>query len=229
MSSSVIKKRKIGARVLLAVAPWCAARLIRILFALMKVDFVGEQAVLDTWRNGVRTILVAWHEQLLMMAMGYHGPGVKLLISRSSDGELLAKTMSFFGYGAVRGSSSRGGKAAFREMLALAKEPFDLALTPDGPRGPRRELKDGVVQLARLSGRPVIPVAFVCSRGHRFNSWDRFLVPYPFSRGVFSYGQPVYFDSASGVEEFRHRLIEEIAATQRRAEERLESYGLSSV
>jgi lysophospholipid acyltransferase (LPLAT)-like uncharacterized protein len=137
--------------------------------------------------------------------------------------------MKYFNHETVRASSSRGGRAAFKAMLALSKEPVDIVLTPDGPRGPRHELKDGIIQLARMSGRPVIPMAFACSRGHRFQSWDRFLLPYPFSRGVYSFGEPIYFDKEGGVDGFRDRLTKAMTDNQRQAEACLESYGVSAV
>lgn len=152
-----------------------------------------------------------------------------MLISASKDGELLAKTMKYFDHETVRGSSSRGGRAAFKAMMALSREPVDIVLTPDGPRGPRHELKDGVLQLARMSGRPVVPMAFVCSRGHRFQSWDRFLFPYPFCRGVYSFGDPVYFDKEEGIDRFRERFKGAMEKNQQQAEARLESYGVSAI
>ena len=88
----------------------------------------------------------------------YEGAGAKVLISPSRDGELIARTMDYFGLGTVRGSSRRGGRAAFRELVELGRTPFDLAITPDGPKGPRHQLKDGVVELARITGRPVVPL-----------------------------------------------------------------------
>jgi lysophospholipid acyltransferase (LPLAT)-like uncharacterized protein len=163
------------------------------------------------------------------MVRGYRGPGAKILISASKDGELIARTMAWFGQGAVRGSSTRGGRAAFRALVDLAREPFDLVLTPDGPKGPRHCLKEGVVQLARLSGRPVVPMAFVCSRGHRFASWDRFLLPYPFCRAVFSFGEPVRHVKGEEIAAFQARLLRAMQENERRAGARLEAFGVSAV
>ncbi|TLM66193.1 MAG: DUF374 domain-containing protein [Deltaproteobacteria bacterium] len=219
----------LGDRILLTCLPWLAAGLVRTLAVTLRREIVGEEPVRALWLAGRPAILVYWHDQLMMMPFGYRGPGAKGLISASRDGEYLARTMAHLGVGAVRGSSNRGGRAAFREMLALAAEPVDLAITPDGPKGPRHEAKDGVVQLARLSGRPVVPMAFVCSRGHRFASWDRFLLPYPFGRAVYAYGAPLYYDQAESVEQFRLRVQEAIEATGRRAAEQLKAYDLSAV
>lgn len=219
----------IGDRLLMSCLPWLAARLVRLLAATLRKEIVGEEPIRALWSDNQPVILVYWHDQLMMMPFGYRGPGAKGLISASRDGEYLARTMAYLGVGAVRGSSNRGGRAAFREMLAMAREPVDLAITPDGPKGPRHEVKEGVVQLARLSGRPVVPMAFVCSRGRRFASWDRFLLPYPFGRAVYAFGQPLFFDSAESVEQFRLRVQLAIEATIRCAKDRLKRYDLSAV
>jgi len=222
-------KRSLSERLLLSCAPFVASFLIRLLYRLNRVEFVGEEFPSAFWKKGETVILSFWHDQLLLMVKGYRGPGAKILISASKDGELIARTMRKFGQDAVRGSSTRGGRKAFRELLDLAREPFDLVFTPDGPKGPRHEVKEGVVQLARLSGRPVIPMAFVCSRGKRFASWDRFLLPYPFGRAVFSFGTPIFFDKGEPPEVFRLRIQEAMECNERKAVERLEKYGLSPV
>jgi lysophospholipid acyltransferase (LPLAT)-like uncharacterized protein len=221
--------RSFGDRILLAAAPFLAAGVIRLLRSLMRIEFVGEERLRTFWERREHVILAFWHDQLLLMVKGYRGPGAKILISASKDGELIARTMRYFGQGAVRGSSTRGGRAAFKAMLELAKEPFDLVFTPDGPKGPRHRIKEGVVQLARLTGRPVIPMAFACSRGHRFASWDRFLLPFPFSRGVFSFGPAIQFVAGESPTNFQARLQQAMEENDRRARARLEEQGASAV
>jgi len=222
-------KRSFADRLLLVIAPFLAAWIIRLLRLTMRVETLGEEVPRSFWQRREHLIFAFWHDQLLLMATVYRGPGAKILISASKDGELIARTMGYFGLGAVRGSSTRGGRAAFRMMLDLAREPLDLAFTPDGPKGPRHMIKEGVVQLARLSGRPVVPLAFACSRGHRFSSWDRFLFPYPFSRGVFSFGPPLSYSAEDGPEAFQERLQGAMEENNRRARARLEELGVSAV
>jgi len=221
--------RTFGDRILLAVAPFLAAWLIRLLRLLMRVEFLGEEGPRAFWARQEHVILAFWHDQLLLMVTGYRGPGARILISASKDGELIARTMHYFGQGAVRGSSTRGGRAAFKAMLELSREPYDLVFTPDGPKGPRHTIKEGVVQLARLTGRPVIPMAFACSRGHRFASWDRFLLPFPFNRGVFSFGPAVHYDAQEDPADFQARLQQAMEENDRRARARLEELGVSAV
>ena len=220
---------RFGDRLLIAVAPFLASFIIRLLYLSMRIEFVDEEVPRSFWRRGEQVILSFWHDQLLLMVKGYRGPQAKIMISSSKDGELIARTMRFFGQDAVRGSSSRGGRAAFKEMLKLAEERVDFVFTPDGPKGPRHELKEGVVHLARMTGRPVVPMAFVCSSGYRFKSWDRFLFPYPFGRGVFSFGEPVVFSKEEGSERFQERLREAMRLNQEKAETRLEEHGVSAV
>ena len=138
-------------RIALFAGPWLAARVIRLVHACLKVEVLGESPLLDLWAVRQQVILSFWHDQLFLMAKGYRGPGARVMISASRDGELIARTMDYFGIDSVRGSSTRGGRAAFREMLQLANQPVDLVITPDGPKGPRHQVKEGVVQLARIS------------------------------------------------------------------------------
>ena len=220
---------KVSDRLLLTFVPLIASRVMYLLNFSIRKEIIGVDQLRSIWGRGEHVIIPFWHDQLFLLVFGYPGKHAKLLISSSKDGELLARTMKYFNHDTVRGSSSRGGRAAFKKMLDLCQEGVDIVLTPDGPRGPRHELKDGVVQLARMSGRPVMPLAFVCSRGHRFKSWDRFLFPFPFSRSVYSFGDPVYFDKQEGVDGFRERLKKAMQDNLQQAEARLESYGVSAI
>ncbi len=210
-------------------APPLGAAVIRLLYASQRREIIGQERLEPLWSAGERFIYAFWHDQLLLMIMSYRGPGARILISASRDGELIARTMRCFGYDGVRGSSSRQGRAAFRELVALGRQSFDLALTPDGPKGPRHRLKPGVVELARITGRAVVPIAFACSRGHRFSSWDRFLLPYPFGRAVFQYGDPLRFLPGETSSSFGERLQHAMEEIERRAQARLEVFGVSAV
>jgi lysophospholipid acyltransferase (LPLAT)-like uncharacterized protein len=216
-------------RLLLSIAPVLAAGVIRFLYWSVRTEIIGREHPQRFWDKRESMVFSFWHDQLLLMPMAYSGPGAQILISSSKDGELIARTIKYLGYDAVRGSSSRGGRSAFRELLNLSRQPVDIVVTPDGPRGPRHQIKDGILQLARLGGRAIVPVAFVCSKGHRFSSWDRFLLPYPFGRGVFVYGEPVFYDQQEGADAFRQRLTEAMFSTQQTAKERLKTYGVSPV
>jgi lysophospholipid acyltransferase (LPLAT)-like uncharacterized protein len=145
----------------------------------------------EIWAKGERVILVFWHNRMLMAPFFYGGRGLKILISRHADGELIRRVMVRFHFGSVRGSTQRGGTEAFRELLRSVEEGWDIVVTPDGPRGPRYVVQRGVVELARQTGLPILPVTY--STRHRIHcpSWDGFLIPRPFTRGVFIWGHPL--------------------------------------
>ena len=221
--------KRLGDRLLLALAPPLAAAIIRLLWASQRTEILGEDRLRPLWERGERIIFPFWHDQLLLMIRGYRGPGARILISASKDGELIARTMRCFGYDAVRGSSNRRGREAFRELVQLGRKPFDIGLTPDGPKGPRHQVKPGVAELARITRRAVVPVALVCSKGHRFASWDRFLLPYPFGRAVYRYGEPLYREEGEDGAAFGERVQRAMEENDRRARARLEEHGVSAV
>ena len=222
-------KKRIVDWLLLHVVPLFASLFIRVLYRLNRIEHLGTEQLQACRRQNRGVIYVFWHDQLLLMVKSVPSQGAKILISSSKDGEIIARTMRYFGHEAVRGSSTRGGKAALREMVKLAAGSADLAITPDGPKGPRHQIKTGVLQLARISGRPILPIAFACSRGYRFNSWDRFLLPFPFGRGVFVIGKPLEYEQGEDLEHFGQRLAAAMAETCRQAGEYIEKYGLSAV
>ncbi|TDI42923.1 MAG: DUF374 domain-containing protein [Acidobacteria bacterium] len=173
-------------------APWLAAWLVRGLHATMRIRHVHREELQRLQDQGQNYIIAFWHGQLLMMTYCYTGQRMAILISHHADGELIARTMNWLGYESVRGSSSRGGRAALKALVSRLRSGWDIAFTPDGPRGPRWQAQPGVIQAARLCGVPIVPVAFSAHPARVFSSWDKFLLPYPFSRGVFTYGKPVY-------------------------------------
>jgi len=173
--------------------PPLAYWVIRLIFRTMRVEYVNDGPCREHVSRGGNFILAFWHGQLLMMPYSYFGTkGVSILISHHSDGELVARTVAGFGIDSVRGSTSRGWFGGFKAMLKKARDGGDIAITPDGPRGPARVAQTGVIQLASKTGLPIIPVAFAASKKRNFNSWDSFMVPRLFSRGAFVYGDPIF-------------------------------------
>ncbi|HEY6837734.1 MAG TPA: lysophospholipid acyltransferase family protein [Geobacteraceae bacterium] len=193
--------------------------LVRALYATMRTRVVGGENIQPFHDRGEGVIYIFWHARLLMAPMCYTGKEVYVLISSHGDGEIIANVMRLFRFHLVRGSSSKGGREAFHDMVRLARNDKDLAITPDGPRGPAEVVKHGVANLARLTGKAVIPVSFGASRAKRFSSWDRFMVPYPFSRGVYVMGEPLYYNKGENTEAFRLRIEEALKAATWRADE----------
>jgi hypothetical protein len=111
-------------------------------------------------------------------------------VSEHGDGEALVRLIRHWGFGSVRGSSTRGATKALKGLIRSARDGRDLALTPDGPRGPAREFKPGALAAAQATGHPVVPLSAAASRAWRPGSWDEFLIPKPFSRLCVAYGPP---------------------------------------
>jgi len=114
------------------------------------------------------------------------------MISRHRDGEFIARAVKLFGIDSVRGSTTRGGAAALRGMVRFFESGAHLAITPDGPQGPRHVVQRGVIELARLTAAPIIPVAYSASRKKIFNSWDHFILPLPFCKVIYVYGEAIF-------------------------------------
>lgn len=141
---------------------------------------------------GERFIYAFWHQRQVYFTWSHRGVEAAVLVSKSKDGEMIARTMELSRIDAVRGSSSRGGAAAAREMVDILRSGRDVGITPDGPKGPAREVKEGAVRVAQLSGAPIVPIANALSRRIEVaKAWDRFQVPLPFGRAVVIYGEPV--------------------------------------
>lgn len=182
-------------------------------------------------------VFALWHAHQLPLAALHAGQGVVALASRHRDGEILSRVLRRLGTATVRGSSSRGGSGGLRAMIRAGRAGRPLAFTPDGPRGPARRCKPGVVLAAAASGRPIIPVAVAARRAWRLSSWDAFLVPAPGTTIYVAYGPPLHVPpgAAAGTEatlEWTRRVGEAIEAQEAlcaaRAEERADVRSVSS-
>ncbi|MCW5798203.1 MAG: lysophospholipid acyltransferase family protein [Nitrospira sp.] len=169
-----------------AVVPPVGYAVIRLLQRTMSWRTEGGEHVSRIFAQGQRTILAFWHAQQLMMPLAIPGLKAHILISQHRDGELICRIVARFGLDAVRGSSTRGGAEAFRRLVRLGRSGGNLVLTPDGPKGPRQVAKVGVVQLARATGLPIIPMAFGCSKKNSSRAGTDSSCPIRSRRGSFS-------------------------------------------
>ena len=147
--------------------------------------------------------------------------GIVVLTSKSFDGEYIARFLTKFGFGTVRGSSSRGGVRGMVEMIRLIRAGLPMAFTVDGPRGPRYEVKSGPVVLAKKTGNPVVPFVIECERAWRVKSWDRLQIPKPFSRARVFHTEPVHVAPGTddeGVEAKRLELQSKLDELVKRGE-----------
>ena len=170
-------------RIVLAVVPALAAAVIRLLGATLRYEEVCAAGMIPGDRVAPPSIFCFWHHSLLVCAHRFRGRGIAILISRSFDGELIARTVERLGFVAVRGSSSRGGSVGLRGLERAYGEGLICAITADGPKGPALVAKPGAAQLAELVGAGWVG-AFEArpERAWVLRTWDGFLIPKPFSR-----------------------------------------------
>lgn len=156
---------------------------IRCLGATWRTRLVGRPEVAPR-------IYALMHGHLLLPAFRLRRSGAVVMVSRHRDGELIAQAVERIGFATVRGSSSRGGPAAVRDLMrSHGDRPW--VVTPDGPKGPRGSVKQGLIRLAQETCRPIQPMAGAASRAKVFASWDRFVLPWPFARIVVCFGDPI--------------------------------------
>lgn len=176
---------------------WLAAQYMRLVWATGRWTIEGEEHPKQCWAENRPFIVAFWHARLLMMpyAWTHPQPGAKrpfrMLISQHRDGKLIADTVAHFGISTIAGSTTRGAGPALRALLKTLKDGQTIGITPDGPKGPRMRATMGVVGLARASGAVVIPLTYATGPGKILGTWDRFLVPLPFGRGLFIWGRPI--------------------------------------
>lgn len=164
-------------------------------------------------------ILAMWHGRLVMLPMFRNGKKPLIaLISGHRDGQIISKVASLFGIQTVTGSTSKGGMRAVRELMRFARDGHSLFVTPDGPRGPRMHSSDGILDLARLTGLPILPATMSAKRGMILNSWDRFLVPWFFSKVVIRWGEPIYMTADDDKSEVAARLNAALNSVQNEAD-----------
>lgn len=158
-------------------------------------------------------IFCGWHGRSIIPANYFKGKSVWAIISLSRDGEMQDKIFKKYGFQTIRGSTGRGGARAAAEAVKVLRTGAWMAMTPDGPRGPSGKVQDGVLYFARKSGAALIPVGSCARPRTLVKSWDRYLVPWPFSKGVLLFGQPIFVPedaSDEAVEAIRGQLEQEI-------------------
>ncbi len=202
---------------LVLVGSWC----LRVLVWTLRIRLEDPQR-LRVRDEGGPHIFVFWHNRLLLVPTIWQRflqrgrPRGVAMTSASHDGDLIAHFLARYGIGTVRGSATRHGSAALRELAGWLRRGHDVGLTPDGSRGPRYEIKPGLVLLAQLSGRALLPMNLEYSSAWRTKSWDGFFIPKPFSRVTFIIGEPVVVRRSADPEEFEteRRRCEQIMLAQ---------------
>lgn len=158
-----------------------------------------------------------WHGRMAFAAAALAGTKATVLVSASGDGSLAETLLQGLGYGTLRGSTTRGGARAIREMRQLLSAGTAVAITPDGPRGPRHHVNKGAAFLGRATGRPILPIGFGVSRAIRLSSWDRFTIPLPFTPVAVAFGEPIEVPrdvDEAALEAFTARIQSDLIAAE---------------
>jgi lysophospholipid acyltransferase (LPLAT)-like uncharacterized protein len=170
---------------------WLGILYLRFVGWTSRVVWVNRSVREEMERAGVGFIYAFWHGRQVFLAYLHRGDHTRPLISQSADGEIIARVCGAFGLNAIRGSSSRGGSAAVRKLEEAIRSGARIGITPDGPRGPLREVQPGALYLAQATGCLIVPIAFGARRKWVFKGWDEFVVPKPFNRVAMVYGEPI--------------------------------------
>lgn len=159
-------------------------RLVRLISSTMRVKTVGQ----EKYPSFEKCLLCGWHGKSFVFANRFRGKGYWVIISNSNDGDMQNHIFTQLGYQSIRGSTGRGGARVAMQGVRVLRDGGTMAMTPDGPRGPSGEVQGGVMLMAQRSGSRLIPVGVAAKPCKRFRSWDRYMIPYPFSKGVIVFG-----------------------------------------
>jgi lysophospholipid acyltransferase (LPLAT)-like uncharacterized protein len=200
--------------------------LLRLLLRTWSFRVVGRDILRDRIDTGRPVIVATWHQMILPGVAFFRDRGAYIMVSKSRDGELIARVNLRMGFRNVRGSSSRGGGEALLGMIDVVRGGAQAAIMVDGPRGPSREPKAGCVLAAAKTGAPLVPLGCRARPAIQARNWDRTLIPLPFARVVLSFGEPLSVPpeaTPEEVERFRVRVREGLLAAEDRAEKFLNS------
>jgi lysophospholipid acyltransferase (LPLAT)-like uncharacterized protein len=197
----------------LATTKWAGSllyRVVRIYCATFRLTIVNEEMMLSHLARGGRVLLCVWHQQffpLIRHYKAYEKYHPSLMISKSRDGEIIANIAERSGWRAVRGSSSRDGSIALKEMTQNVKQYGFGGHILDGPRGPAGKVKPGIITLAQATGAAIVPVFIKAEKAWYFNSWDRFMVPKPFSRVIMNFGEMISLPPLQTENDFENQRL----------------------
>ena len=190
-------------------AGWLFTTVVGLVAFTWRVRFIGREYIDDLTGKGKPFVLVFWHGDMLMGWYFHRNRSYSSLVSMSRDGDVLSEILRQWNYFVVRGSSSKGGKDARMQMEELIRAGKVLVVTPDGPRGPRYEMKMGAVRIAQKTGVPLVSVAFKVKHAYYLKSWDKFTVPLPFTKIIVQYRAPEMIEpelEGDALDEYRDEL-----------------------
>ncbi len=201
--------KKVLNTLLAFLAPLLICLIVRFLAITSRFYFVNFDDYSEMLKEKKQLIHACWHGRLLFCPYSYWGKnGITALVSFHRDGDMVARFFAHFGINSVRGSTTRGSLSGVKGLVRVAKGGGDLALTPDGPKGPRHVAQMGVIGMAKMTGLPIYPMSNSAKKRKIFNSWDKFLMPYPFTKIVFVCGEPISVDRDSDSDEMEAKRLE---------------------
>jgi len=192
----------------------------------LRLKVQGDEKISRIKESGRTIIFAVWHGDLWLPTYHLKDEGYVALVSPSTDGEYIGRTLSKLGWKVIRGSTSRGGARSLLKLIKELRSGNDIAITPDGPRGPFHEVKPGIIYLAQKTDSVIIPVGVAIDKKKVFNSWDEFSLPYPFSKATLVYGEEIEIGAdieSNQFEEYSRLIKEKINQTIEEAEELLEA------
>jgi lysophospholipid acyltransferase (LPLAT)-like uncharacterized protein len=169
--------------------------LLRVLSATWRYRVVDDSEVKKMREAGAPILFALWHGQMLPLLWYHRNQGVAVVVSEHNDGEIIARILEWMGYRLIRGSTSRGADRALLGIVKTLKRGNDVAITPDGPRGPSKKFAPGAAVAANRAAAPIIPALAHVDRAWRLSSWDGFVIPKPFARITIAYGQPTRIEA----------------------------------
>ena len=201
---------------------WLGAIYIRFIYASTRWQTVRGEIPEALHAQNKPFIVCLWHGRILLMPYAWNRTHpIHMLISTHPDGQLIAGTIAHFGLRTIAGSTTRGGTAALRGLLKVLKAGDCIGVTPDGPRGPRMRASDGIINIARLAGVPIVPASYSVTKRRVLGSWDRFILALPFSHGAMVWGDPIHIErdaDEATLEAARHSVEENTNAVTAEAD-----------
>ena len=195
-------------RISIRLADWSFFLLIKIICKTVKFETAGAEYLEAVEREGKVPIYTVWHDRIFLGTYYLQNRKIVVITSQSFDGEYIARFLTRFGFGTVRGSSTRGGVGALVEMIRLMKKGIATAFTIDGPKGPRYVAKSGACLLAKKTGNPILPFSVEAEKFWTLGSWDKLQIPKPFTRARFFYAEPIPVEKDASDEEIEKKREE---------------------
>lgn len=206
------------------VLPYFLAKAIKTIGRTIRLKIINEEVYLNLKRDNKKLIYTTWHNRLFFVPYYIKDRNIHILVSESRDGKYLSNTFKYLNFYPIEGSSTRGGLKAAIKMIRMLKKGFDGGITPDGPQGPKYFLKRGVIDIAQKTGHTILPITYGVAKKWQLGTWDSFIIPFPFTRGVLIYGQPFEVGrelSEEEIEEERVKVEKELQRITNLANEML--------